>query len=113
MQENSVNNRSLINDFMVNETCDTSMVNLTESRSEIDFEQEVFILKSTMVNDQNIPMIKEKLIATMAYRLDMLKAPEVDLLENFPYFFSNPELVSNYHYNYHIFAIARIISEYL
>lgn len=50
-------------------------------------------LKSTKVNDGNIVAIKEKLKLTLVYRRKLLKDLSIDLLEYFPYFFTNPELV--------------------
>lgn len=56
---------------------------------------DVAILKTTIVKPENMDIIKEKLRKTVNYRLKMLENKEIDLLENFPYFFTNAELVSN------------------
>lgn len=58
-----------------------------EAKADIDF------LKTILVNEENIGLIKEKLIATKSYRLKMMEELEIDLLEMFPYFFTNPSLV--------------------
>lgn len=53
-------------------------------------------LKTTVVTIESLPLIKEKLINTQKYRVDLLKDHELDLLENVPFFFSNPDLVSQF-----------------
>lgn len=53
----------------------------------------LFLLKITVVTEESKPLMTEKLIKTQKYRLNMLKNSELDLLENFPFFFSNPDLV--------------------
>lgn len=55
-----------------------------------DFE----LLKATVVNEANMPLIKEKMVSTMKHRSELLKIPEVDLLESFPYLFLCPQLVN-------------------
>lgn len=50
-------------------------------------------LKATIVNEENMAEIKQKLKFTLSYRLDMMKAPELDVKESFPYFFTDPALV--------------------
>lgn len=50
-------------------------------------------LKSTVVNKQNVDFIREKLKSTLNYRVEMMRDLSTDLLENFPFFFSNPEMV--------------------
>lgn len=69
------------------------------SHSLFDAQHEIFQMKSMIVNEQNIPLIKEGLVKTMQHRLDMMQDRKIDLLENFPYFFSNPELVSEIGFN--------------
>lgn len=58
-----------------------------EARSEIQF------LKSVVVNDQNLQVIKEKLFATAEFRKEMLRDEKTELRVEFPYFFTNPYLV--------------------
>lgn len=65
----------------------------SETPDEKELEHDIFLLKTTVVDEQSMPYIKMKLIATAKYRSDMLAKMELDLLETFPYFFSNPELV--------------------
>lgn len=54
---------------------------------------DVDMLKTITVCDKNMEEIKKKLIATMTYRLRMLDVNEIDLLETFPFFFTDPSLV--------------------
>lgn len=56
-------------------------------------EEDIEILKSTVVSASNLDLIKTKLVSSTRYRLKMLENKSIDLLENFPYFFTNPELV--------------------
>lgn len=52
-------------------------------------------LKSTVVCEENLNEIKEKLQRTMHYRHKMMKNPRIDVLESFPFFLTSPELVSS------------------
>lgn len=61
----------------------------TEENARSDFE----ILKSTLVNDENLDFFQEKLKLTRSYRLKILLNKDTDLMENFPYLFVRPELV--------------------
>lgn len=54
---------------------------------------DIELLKTILVNEVNMGLIKEKLIATKSYRLKMMEELDIDLLEMFPYFFTNPSLV--------------------
>lgn len=53
----------------------------------------VEMLKSTVVNESNMDLIKSNLKLTSQYRLKMLHDKSIDLLESFPYFFVDPKLV--------------------
>lgn len=73
----------------------------TVSESEVDeetpdsCEEDVEFLKFTMVNEQNMNVIKSKLTATSEYRRKMIRENHsIDLLEKFPYFFTSHMLVS-------------------
>lgn len=55
----------------------------------------VEILKSTVVNSQNMDSIKSMLTSTLKYRTEMLKQEELNLREYFPYFWASKELVSS------------------
>lgn len=62
------------------------------SENDVESEQDVQILKATVVNYANLPEIHRKLKSTLSYRTKMLKDRALDLLELFPYFFTNPFL---------------------
>lgn len=55
---------------------------------------DIWFLKSAVCNEENLDLIKEKLLGTIQYRSKLLKEPTVDLLVEFPYFFKCPDLVS-------------------
>lgn len=58
-------------------------------------EENVEFLKCSVVNSENMDIIKSKLTATSEYRRKMIRDNHsMDLLEKFPYFFTNYELVS-------------------
>lgn len=61
----------------------------TDNKCLIDVE----LLKTFVVNPKNMDTTKEKLAATMDFRLKMIDKVELDLLETFPYFFACPEWV--------------------
>lgn len=50
-------------------------------------------MQSLVVNENNIPIFKDKLSKTVKYRLEISANSDGDLQINFPYFFSHPELV--------------------
>lgn len=57
-------------------------------------QENVEFLKFTVVNAENMDIIKTKLAATSEYRRKMIREDNtIDLLENFPYFFTSHELV--------------------
>lgn len=51
-------------------------------------------LKYILVNEKNRLDIERKWQFSRAYRNELLKVPETDLLESFPYFFADPNLVN-------------------
>lgn len=57
-------------------------------------QRDVEYLKATLVNDENMTVIKQKLRSTSSYRLKMMDTLELDLLETFPYFFTHSSLVN-------------------
>lgn len=59
----------------------------------INPEDDVALLKHTLVNNDNMDLIKEKIGSTAKFRKNMLKDKNLDLLQNFPYLYTNPELV--------------------
>lgn len=60
----------------------------------IDEKEDVEFLKSVIVNSDNMEIIKSKLSQTVAYRSTMLKNDQLCYRIEFPYFFTNPDLVS-------------------
>lgn len=61
--------------------------------TEEELKRYIEILKTLTVSEANMNEIEEKLIATMTFRHEMMGVNEVDLLETFPYFFTDPSLV--------------------
>lgn len=61
----------------------------TEELARIDIEY----LKSITVNKGNIEIIKDKLISSAENRMKMLEDQQIDLRVEFPYFFTDPDLV--------------------
>lgn len=58
-----------------------------------DIEADFDFLKAVVVTDENMELIKGKLMSTVAYRSELSDDKNIDYLEQFPYFFTNPELV--------------------
>lgn len=57
--------------------------------------EDLDFLKIAVVNKDNVDAIKMKLSATSDYRRQLIRGNHgIDLLENFPYFFHNPKLVT-------------------
>lgn len=57
-------------------------------------QEDVEYLKTAVVNDENMELIKSKLAVTSDYRRKIIDDDHsIDLLEKFPYFFTSPELV--------------------
>lgn len=57
-------------------------------------EDDVHLLKSLIINVENLDVIKQMLNRTREYRAQMLQKNETEIKEHFPYFFSHPlELV--------------------
>lgn len=66
-------------------------IDYTEIDAQIDFE----ILKATIVDDESMEFMKDKLILTQGYRTQILSNMRTDLRECFPYFFVRSELVNS------------------
>lgn len=60
---------------------------------EYDPTEDLNFLKCCVVNDHNMGNLKLAIERTAAHRLNMMKVVEMDLLENFPFFFACPQLV--------------------
>lgn len=65
----------------------------TDEQCHISDEEAVLLLKTIVVND-TIESIKQKLKQTRKYRHKLLLNKELNLKETFPYFFTYPQLVS-------------------
>lgn len=76
----------------VDNELDPGQMEYTEIEAEIDFE----LLKATVVDDESIEFIKDKLILTQNYRTQILSDLKTDLRECFPYFFVRSDLVSSF-----------------
>lgn len=76
----------------INQSLATSITNVEIETAQ--YKEDVFELKNLIVCSENMETFKEKLKSTYNFRQEMIKTNNnLDLLENFPYFFSNPELV--------------------
>lgn len=53
-------------------------------------------LKSAVVNSENLDKIKEKMIETLDYRVELMMNPKMDIQESFPFLFASIDLVSEY-----------------
>lgn len=80
--------------FQMNKNKSNESIESSSSTSDIKEADDFELLKSTMVNKENMAQIKEQLKRTLQYRMSLLNQIEVNLLESFPYFFVSAELVS-------------------
>lgn len=55
--------------------------------------EDVIYLQSLVVSGETKDTFMEKLNSTRRYRMEMLLDKNINLKEQFPYFFTNPELV--------------------
>lgn len=55
---------------------------------------DVIYLKSLVISEQNMDIFIEKLNSTREHRRNMLLDKNVNLKEQFPYFFTNPKTVT-------------------
>lgn len=64
----------------------------------VSHQEDFEFLKTVVIDESNIDVVKTKLAKTSEYRRQMIRENEsLDLLENFPYFFHTPKLVRNYY----------------
>lgn len=75
--------------FKTDATC---MGNTVETES---IEDDLEFLKSVVVGPHNIDSIESKLKSTANRRKEMVRDLNIDVLESFPIFFSNPQTVIN------------------
>lgn len=55
--------------------------------------EDILFLKSLVVSEENMHIFLQKLNSTRTHRQKMLLNKEINLKEQFPYFFTNPQLV--------------------
>lgn len=63
-----------------------------ENREEL-VQNDIEFLKSITVNEGNMQIIKVKLSSSAEYRMQLLRDHHVELRVEFPYFFTDPDLV--------------------
>lgn len=88
-------------DAVTNSFDDLSIFDLDDTESIIESaepersnaQREIETLKTIVVNEPNLEIIKSKLIATHELRCEIFNNLEVNLRLEFPYFFSCPDLV--------------------
>lgn len=56
-------------------------------------QKDIESLQTIITNEQNLEIIKSKLVATYNLRCEILNNPEISLRLEFPYFFTCPDLV--------------------
>lgn len=75
-----------------NVTCENVSV-FESSATDESGKNDVDFLKTVLVNEANMHVIKSKLQSTLSIRFEMMKTAELDLKETFPYFFTHSQLV--------------------
>lgn len=67
---------------------DESVQNLVQDNDVISTnpDEDLYFLKTININEENMPVIKQKIIATTSHRRKMLLNKNLDLLESFPVF---------------------------
>lgn len=68
-----------------------------------DGKEDFEFLKSVIIDQTDVEILKQKLGSTRSFRANMLQDKNIDLRENFPFFFSHPNLVSFRHILVYIF----------
>lgn len=73
----------------------TSRISIAADQQTVDqrIAEDVIFLKSLVVSDENMKIFIEKLNSTRAHRMEMLLDKNIHLKEQFPYFFTHPELI--------------------
>lgn len=96
MNERAANKRAAEGKATDNDNMNNSLTQIQRPATpptEEELKRYIEILKTLTVSEANMNEIEEKLIATMTFRHEMMGVNEVDLLETFPYFFTDPSLV--------------------
>lgn len=90
-----------------NKENDAHLENVVEEIEDVEvLKSELMLLKSMVVNSENLAEIKLKICQTAKYRAEMLKNIKVDLRTEFPYFFAHGELVKHFNFNWCEIAIS-------
>lgn len=100
--------RNILQGIRTEDDVDVEDAQTRDRYSDIQAAADVKFLKSVKVNDENIQTIKEKIKLTSVYRKNMLNDLCMDLLENFPYFFTNPELVNTIYFYFLLYCCSYI-----
>lgn len=82
-----------------NVSLNRSLLNQSASENVIEDSvaaDDVMFLKSLIVSDENMEMFWKKLNSTRSYRQKMLLDKNIHLKEQFPYFFTHPDMVKIY-----------------
>lgn len=83
-----------------------------EGATEEEIDEIIKFLQNVVVDDKNIELVKSKLVASAARRMEMVKIPKLDFLEHFPPFFFRPELVCNQNSSITLFPIIAFNTKY-
>lgn len=79
-----------------NEVCDENSEEAPASAepSDVQINDDLKFLKTVVVSEKTTDTIKLKLSSTANHRKEVVKIENLDFLEHFPIFFTNPEFVS-------------------
>lgn len=71
---------------------------------------DLLFLKTVIVNEKNMPKIHDKLRKTLERRRELLNTEKVDMLENFPFMFVHPSLVSQFDFIFLIILRLNVVT---
>lgn len=80
-------------DENANELLESSANELSQTITDAESQELVDKMKSLVIDKNNVDALKDDLRATRSYRSKMLLNKRSDLLESYPYFFTNIDLV--------------------
>lgn len=83
LEKNNAENDSIINESQLN-----------ESVLEVTAQADIVFMKSMVISDDKMDILLQKLNSTRKFRQAMVLDKSIHLKEQFPYFFTNPELVN-------------------
>lgn len=67
---------------------------------------DLLYLKTAVISNSNIVEVRKKLEKTRTLRDELVRAAETDLMEQFPFFFTHPQLVNYKLSQFYIFIFA-------